>query len=359
MAASDSSTPFKILLAGAGAHGMATYARRLLPRLAAEGRLSCAGVVEPDPARRAEALAAMALEASAGFAEVEEALDALRPDILVVASPYRFHEEACLTAAARGVHLFIEKPVAHDLPACCRIERSVREAGLKAAVNMSAAFEPEKLAFGRALAEGRVGKVDYLFLRMAWDHTAAAKHRKDDPHPYLTEGGIHGLEMLLRYAGARPMRVYNMAWPSAHSVFSGKASNLVSFECENGVRCALEGSWTVQAGISTWRDEYIRADGSRGALQLDCRRLEHLSGRRDPPEGLRREPIPYDDFRDETGGTAILLRAFLDWLDGSATEHPTELSANLQTMALLFAARESAERGEAVDVQAFLRRCGG
>ena len=347
---------FKILLAGAGAHGMATYARRLLPRLAAEGRLRCAGVVEPDSARRAEALGAMALEASAGFTEVEEALDALRPDILVVASPYRFHEEACLAAASRGVHLFIEKPVAHDLPACCRIERAVREAGVNAAVNMSAAFEPEKLAFGRSLAEGRVGEVEYLFLRMAWEHSGAAKHRRDDPHPYLTEGGIHGLEMLLRYAGARPTRVYNMAWPSAHSVFSGLASNLVSFDCENGIRCALEGSWTVQAGINTWRDEYIRADGSEGALQLDCRQLEHLSGRRDHPEGLRREPIPYDDSRDETGGTAVLFRAFLDWLGGSAADHPTELSANLQTMALLFAARESAERGEAVDVQALLRR---
>ncbi|MFP4203567.1 MAG: Gfo/Idh/MocA family protein, partial [Opitutales bacterium] len=268
---------------------------------------------------------------------------------------YRFHEEACLAAVARRVHLFIEKPVAQDLPACRRIERAAREAGIRAAVNMSAAFEPEKLAFGRALAEGRAGDVDYIFMRTAWDHAAAAKHRRDDPHPFLAEGGVHALEMLLRYAGSRPARVYNMAWPSAHSVFSGKASNLVSFECENGVRCALEGSWTVRAGISTWRDEYIRADGSRGALQLDCRRLEHLHGRRDQPEGLQHEPIAYDATRDETGGTNVLMRAFLDWISDSRSDHPTDLTGNLQTMALLFAACASADRGEVVDVRDFLR----
>ncbi len=344
----------RVILAGAGAHGMGTYARVLLPRLQAEDRIRCVGVVEPEERRRAEALALLGLTSSSGYSGVDEALDNLRPDILIVASPYRYHEAACLAAAARRVHLFIEKPVAHDLPACCRIERAAREAGIKAAVNMSAAFEPEKLAFGQALADEVVGKVDYLFGRMAWDAADAAKHRKHDHHPYLTEGGVHALEMLLRYAGSKPERVFNLAWRSGHSVFSGLASTLVSFEMENGVCCALEGSWSVQAGISTWRDEYFRADGSKGALQLEKRALERLTGRLDNPEGLQRRSIAYERTDMPAGGTGVLFRAFLEWVTGTADDHPTHLAGNLQTMALLFAANASAERKEVVNVQDFL-----
>ncbi len=344
----------RILLAGAGAHGMATYARNLLPGLRDEGRIEPVGVVEPDVTRRREALAVLGLGEPAGFAEMETALDSVEPDVLVVASPFKHHESACLAAASRDIHLFIEKPVAHDLAACCRIEHACREAGIKAAVNMSAAFEPEKLAFGRALEAGKVGNVDYLFARMSWNHGDKANLRRNAPHPYLTEGGVHALEMLLRYAGGTPTRVYNMAWPSAHSVFTGFASTLVSFEMDNGVRCALEGSWTVQAGISTWRDEYIRADGSKGSLLLDCRELSALRGRRSSPEGLQSERIDYDRSQDPAGGTGVLFRAFLDWLEGRTAAHPTEIGGNLRTMALLYAANTSAERREAIDIPAFL-----
>jgi hypothetical protein len=50
---------------------------------------------------------------------------------------------------------------------------------------------------------------------------------------------------------------------------------------DNGVRCALEGSWTTQATVNGWRNEYIRADGSARSLILDrgsttCRSASNL-----------------------------------------------------------------------------------
>jgi len=344
----------RIILAGAGAHGMATYAKRVLPKLVAEERIEVTAIIEPYADRRREALDHLELPSDRGFAETVPALAAAPCDALIVASPYIHHREASLHAVQHGAHLFIEKPVADNLANCCVIEAAVREAGLKAAVNMSARFECEKRAFDQALKRGAAGEVEYLFMRLAWDHSKAARHRAALPHPYLMEGGVHALDMLRGFAGGKPRRVYNMTWKSPHSVYQGNASNLVSFEMDNGVCCALEGSWTVRAPISTWRDEYIRADGSAGALLLDHRKLAHYVKSQDPGRKLDETVMEYTNKHPGADGTEFLFRAFVDWITGAAESHPTELADNLQCMALLFAAIDSAERGQAVNVPEFL-----
>lgn len=346
------SSPLRVGLIGAGAHGMGCYVDVVFPKLREARLLEPVAVVEPDAPRRRQALDHLGIPEQGGFASVGPLLNSVRVDALVIASPYRHHLQDCLMAAAAGVHLFIEKPVCDSLEDCCRVARACQLAGIRAAVNMSARFEPEKRAFGAALAAGSAGRVEYVFGRMAWDHRHAARHRAGDRHPYLMEGGVHALDMLRGYAGGRPLRVFNMAWQSPQSVFTGCASNLVSFEMDSGVRCALEGSWTVQAGINTWRDEYFRADGSEGALLLDHRRLSRLAG---AGALLRQVQLAYPQNDYAADGTEFLLRAFVDWVGGRRDGHPTSLDDNLQCMALLFAAIQSAETGQVVDVQALLR----
>lgn len=343
----------KAILVGAGAHGMEAYAKSAFLEQAQAGRLEPVAVVEPDAERRAQALSALGLAAARGFGRIEGVWE-LEPDLVVVATPYFAHEEVCMAASEAGCDLFIEKPVSDSLESCCRIQEAVTKSGVRAAVNMSARFESEKRAFGEALASGAAGRVEYLFGRMSWDHGRNAKYRIDTPYPYLNEGGVHALDMLRGYAGGKPERVFHMAYRSPGSVFQGFASSVVSVEMDNGVCFVLEGSWTVQAGINTWRNEYIRADGDAGALLLDHQRLTRLSGSEMEPEGLRREEL--GDFSDSqtNRGTSYLFKAFLDWLDGKRQSHPTQLDDNMQLMALLFAAFESADRKQAVLVQNFL-----
>lgn len=341
-----------ILLTGAGAHGFNTYLCEVLPPLVSAGRIRLAGIVEPDPAARARAAAVSQLPKALAFADLPAALAATDAEALIVCSPYAAHETDCRLAAARGLHLFIEKPVCGDLAAVCRVIQYVESAGVRAAVNMSARFETEKLAFMQALQEGAAGRVEYLFARSSWNHEASARFRANSPHPYLNEAGVHALDLLRVCAGGRPRRVFNLAWPSPASVFKGNASTVVSFEMDNGVRCVLEGSWSARAGLATWRDEYIRADGEAGSLLLDRRQLATLRATPDNPNALVSTPIPYQPAGPS--GTAVLFTAFLDWLDGLRPDHPTEIHRNLDCMALLFAANLSADTGQAVDVPAFL-----
>ncbi|MDQ8188385.1 Gfo/Idh/MocA family oxidoreductase [Pelagicoccus sp. SDUM812002] len=343
----------RVLLAGAGPHGFEAYANGALLKLMVQSRVEPIAVVEPNVDRRNAALQSLGLSVTAGFASLAPALG-LKPDLVIVATPYFAHEEACLAAAAAGAHLFIEKPLSDSMASCWRIHNAIQRAGVKAAVNMSARFESEKRAFEEALAEGRAGKIEYLFGRMSWNHESNAKYRVDVPYPYLNEGGIHLLELLRACAGGKPVRVHHMAYRSPDSVFKGFPNSVVSFEMDNGVCCVLEGSWTVKAGINVWRKEYLRADGSEGALLLDQQRLKTVHGTGWTKESLKEKKLGDFSNCQANLGTEFLLTAFIDWIEGCTSEHPTNLATNLQLMALLFSAFESAETKQVVDVQATL-----
>jgi predicted dehydrogenase len=345
-------SPLRVILLGAGAHGFPAYVKECFPPLIAAGRIAAVAIVEPDPAARARALESLGLPTERGFAALAPALDAVPADALVVASPYQVHEADCLLGASAGLHLFIEKPVCADLPACCRVERAVAEAGVKAAVNMSARFEAEKIAFLETLRSGVVGRPEYVFARLAWNHEPNARARAHLPHPYLVEGGVHFLDLLRACARGRPRRVHNLAWRSPGTIFTGYASTVVSIEFDCGLRAVLEGSWAVRATVGPWRDEYIRADGETGALLLDHRKLSRLHT---PYGGIR--PLVTEELpcvAEGPSGTAVLFGAFVDWVRGERPDHPTPLADNLDCMALLYAANASAETRQVVDVQDFL-----
>ena len=354
---SGSSTPsaHRILLTGAGAHGFNTYVQRELPLLEEAGRIHLAGVVDPSSSARdrvRESRPKIPL-----FEKLADAITATSPDALIVCSPYVQHEEDCCLAASHGIDLFIEKPVCGDMAAVLRVVKAVEEAGVKAAVNMSARFETEKLAFQRALKEGVAGRVEYIYARSIFNHEANARFRAHTPHPFLMEAGVHFLDLVRCCAGGHPKTVFNLAWPSPASVFAGNASCVVSFEMDNGVRCVHEGSWSSRADLAHWRDEYIRADGDAGSLLLDHRKMSLIQGLQGDPGGVKSTEIHYE--KNGPSGTATLFNAFLDWREGKREEHPTEIHANTDCMALLFAANLSADTRAAIDLKTFLSQIEG
>jgi predicted dehydrogenase len=112
----------RVLVVGCGRMG-AAHARAY----AAIPGVEIAGLVARRPGPR-EALAAE-LGGPPTFDDVEEALLAMRPDAVCVATYPDTHERFCLAALRAGAHVFVEKPLAEDLLAAARIVAAAREAG--------------------------------------------------------------------------------------------------------------------------------------------------------------------------------------------------------------------------------------
>lgn len=100
-------------------------------------------------------LAAAAAERHGGVAagSLEEALAETGVEAVVVSVPHAAHEEVSVVALDRGLHLVIEKPVAHDLASALRIaEAATRSSGL-ASVCFPFRYEPDAVA-AQALVDG-------------------------------------------------------------------------------------------------------------------------------------------------------------------------------------------------------------
>ena len=104
-------TEVRVGVAGVGSLGF--HHARILGSLAGCER---AGIYDLDSARARTVAEELGTRA---FASLEALLSA--SDAVVVATPTTSHEEVACAALARGVHVFIEKPIAPDLAAADRI----------------------------------------------------------------------------------------------------------------------------------------------------------------------------------------------------------------------------------------------
>jgi predicted dehydrogenase len=114
-------------------------------------------VCDRDPARAAELAAALSPE-TRSFDDFARMLDAVEMDILYLCLPPFAHEGQLEAAAAKGIHLFVEKPIAIDTRQAAKMVEAVRKAGVISQVGYHMRFN-ETVARLKALVDsGATGR---------------------------------------------------------------------------------------------------------------------------------------------------------------------------------------------------------
>ncbi|POH72986.1 Gfo/Idh/MocA family protein [Arthrobacter glacialis] len=96
---------------------------------------------------------------AAVFTDYQAMLAAGVVDAVVINTPHSLHRDMVLAAAAQGVHVLVEKPMATTLADCRLMEQACADAGVVMVVGMIQHFMAEKLALQAALATGQLGRV--------------------------------------------------------------------------------------------------------------------------------------------------------------------------------------------------------
>jgi len=92
------------------------------------------------------------------FTDLDAAL-AEHPDVVVISNPTSLHIPTALTAARAGCHLFLEKPISHNLQGVRELLEIVHEKNLVAFVGHQLRFHPLLLKLKQLLSEERIGRV--------------------------------------------------------------------------------------------------------------------------------------------------------------------------------------------------------
>jgi predicted dehydrogenase len=112
---------------------------------------------DPDPARR-QAFSGV-LGGCAVYDDLDQALSDPAPDFAVIACPNSLHVPQAIACAERGIGMFIEKPLSHDLGRIDELAALVADRGVTAHVCSNFKFHPGVVALRDVVTEGRLGKV--------------------------------------------------------------------------------------------------------------------------------------------------------------------------------------------------------
>ena len=350
---------FKMIQVGLGAMGR-DWCETSLPPNIKEGLVEVVAAVDINPAALTVAQESLGLRPSQCYTDVHKAMAENPADFCTIVVTPAQHEAVVDVALAQGLHILSEKPIADSLAASLRIADKVRRAGVKMGVTMSHRFDQDKTSLRQELRSGRYGKLDYLLCHLTADlrkYGSWNDFRHEIPHPLMIEGAVHHLDILADLAGAKCDTIYAQTWNPPWGEYAGDSQALVTMLFENGSRAFFEGASSNAVGLKDWEYETIRAECELGTLLLNARRLERFvynpSTQRVRTFEGQGEALPL--LERAKWKNAWLIEQFVRWLDGGEPME-TNVEANLQSVALIFAVIESGRTGQPVKVQDLLNQ---
>lgn len=209
----------RIALVGLGDAGR--HHARALSALDREGTVTWAAVVGRDPARLARAREELGVpERVASFAGLDALLDAGCCDAVVLATPDGLHAAQVERAAACGVDVLVEKPLALTRAEGERALAAARASGARVRVGYHLRHHPAH-ALVAARREELVGAVRHVTVRWAWPDPAVDGWRARGEGARfwaLAALGTHAIDLASWLGGAAITRVAAVLTRNAYGV---------------------------------------------------------------------------------------------------------------------------------------------
>ncbi|MFP9190151.1 Gfo/Idh/MocA family protein [Natronosalvus vescus] len=266
-----------------------------------------------------------------------------RVDGVIVCSTNVEHRSWIERAAAAGVDVLSEKPLAPEVDDARAIVDACADADVHLGVAMPLRFSLPAREAKTSLEAGEIGTL------MSITGTNRGKMPGDwFVDPDASGGGavmdhtVHIVDLVHWLTGERVETVYAETGSRFHDI-PVEDVNLLSMTLTDGTQFSLDGSWSKPETWDFWGDATVSLLGTDAAIDVDCfaQKLTHTDGRADG-DGIA--SVYWGS--DPNGG---LVSDFVDAVrDGRAPE--TRGEAGVEAVAVVEAAYESAERSEPVDV---------
>ncbi|MFE0174583.1 Gfo/Idh/MocA family protein [Streptomyces sp. NPDC059002] len=290
---------------------------------------------------------ALADHLGVAYAETYEEVFAQRPDAVIVCSENARHRALVERAAAHGVAVLCEKPLAASVEDGEAMVAACRAAGVRLAVAFPVRFSPAYAAVKAAVASGEAGRV--LAVSGANNGAMPTRDRRWFADPELSGGGalmdhtVHIADLLDDlFAAARPVEVYaqtnNLLYAGEVDV---ETSGLVSVTYDNGAVATIDCSWSHPRSHHSWGGLGMTVVGERATLEMDAfdQKVHGFSERLG-----RGTELPFGVDLDER-----MLRAFL-YGPGEDGQDVADGEGGLRTLRIVAAGYASSRSGVPVPV---------
>lgn len=248
-------------------------------------------------------------------------------------------------AIEAGKHVLSQKPFVEDLATGRRLVERAEDRGVRLAVNQNARWAPHFSYFRHAVRAGVVGDLSAIHCDVAWNHNTIVGTKFDEmDHVILYDFAIHWFDACVSLRDAQAHRVYATTTRTPTQEATPPLVAGVSIEYPD-YQATLAFVGDAQYGTS----DRTRIWGDRGAITATA-----------PTLATRTEALEITvETEHGRGSFAPTGQWFPDGFTGTMGEllcaieedrpPANDARSNLRSLALCFAAVESADRGEPVD----------
>ena len=336
----------RVVLAGCGGiSGAWLKALRDIPAVRIVGLVD----LDEDAAQRRKAEFGLDAEVDTSL---EKALDRLRPDAVFDCTVPEAHRGVVLAALARGCHVLGEKPLADSMESAREMVQAAQSARRTYAVIQNRRYDARIRRLRSWLSTGVLGPLTTVnsdFYIGA--HFGGFRDRMR--HVLILDMAIHTFDAARFLSGANPVAVTCREWNPPGSWYDHDASAVAVFEMTGGIVYCYRGSWCSEGLSTTWESDW-RIIGQRGSARWDGAeemRAEVVTGRGPFLSGVERRTITAPEEPGMDGGHAGQIADFARCvMEGRTPE--TVCTDNIWSLAMVFAAVESAGTGRTVPVRA-------
>jgi predicted dehydrogenase len=314
------------------------HAESYLPLLQTFPDVDVIGLADDDAVRGAAAARQFGVPYFPSYA----ALFAVRPDAVIVCSENRKHRALVEQAAAAGVHVLCEKPLATTLADAQAMLDACARAGVQLMTAFPLRFSPPVMEVKAQLAAGALGPV--YACNATNQGQLPRRHRAWFVDPDLAGGGavmdhtVHLADILRWYLGSEVVEVYAQTNRILHADVPVETGGLLLLTFANGVFASIDCSWSKPDSYPTWGGLGFELITGRGAVFVDAYK-QHLTVY--PATGPATWPYWGSD------PDRAMLAAFLAAVR-TATPPPVTGQDGYQALAVALAAYESARTGQPV-----------
>jgi len=289
------------------------------------------------------------------FADYQEMLAHAGADAVSLCTPHDLHAPMTIAAAAAGLHVLCEKPMARTVAECDAMIEACARARVTLGVVFQSRFERLSISLKNALDEGRLGRLLWVSANTLWHRTDAYYRSGPWRGTWEHEGGgvlinqaIHAIDLLIWLAGM-PERVTAKARTLNHAIEVEDAA-LAMLEYADGRLGLIQATTAAFPGYPE-RLEFFGSQGSavyhKGQARLEWHLLDPIEDRIEEAEVSSGAARPMDITA--AGHTAL----FCDFVAAAREKRSPQVDghAGRRSVALVEAIYRSAATGSTIAIE--------
>lgn len=291
---------------------------------------------------------------------LEEFLDC-ELDAIIVSTPLHLHEDPCIGAFERGMHVLCEKPLANSVESARAIVAAAKAADKVLAVGFNLRYYPMIKFARRAVESGAIGNVTHI--RVFGGHNGIHNFVDDWEYKRPESGGgammdigIHMTD-LARYFLGEITSVYGHMSESVWHVDGSEDNAIAVFKNPQGIAASYQTTWYEWKGYKS----HVEIYGDNGMVRAAYAPMQNLlisnttTGKLKKVRKYYPEIILREKFRSWQT-TALLsfqeeIADFLRMVGGDNNVALADGHAGLRAIEAAEAVRVSSETGESVELE--------